>query len=275
MSSLPSTLQLSTVATPPPSKTLKREFSHVEVSPDFNQKLNDETNRIRALIEDSYERVSAKFENVLSQLYDNATINMETTKGLLSELKKVINEISQIKEVNVKTAKVLASIKTNQSEISARVNYLEQERLNNSIEISGLNPATMKSQKSAHEIASQVLSIYKVNSFQSAYKRQVTIRSEPKNFLVVTFKSYEDKMKALDQKRTTDLGKKCSVYFNHSLTAVTRSLYMRARIAAKSLNLKAAISYGRIFIRKPNEKFGHRIQTEMDLERFIANNGTK
>lgn len=255
------------MATPPPRKNPKRNFSNVELSPDIDKKLNETTNELKGMITKSYETFTVKIEHLMAQMNENTHDNLRAIKDLMmEEIKKFVSDISQIKEETMENSKVINTITSGHKDISSRLNFLEQERLNNSIEITGLNSATMNSQKSAQEIASQVLGIYNVNSFQRAYKRQLTINSDRKNILIVTFKSYEEKMIALDRKRIKDSGKKCSVYFNHSLTAFNRSLYMRSRIVAKSLNLKVAISYGRIFVRNPGEKLGIRIKGEADLE---------
>lgn len=111
-----------------------------------------------------------------------------------------------------------------------------------------------------------MLKVYGINSFRSAYLRHVTTKSVKKTLLIVNFANYAEKMHALDCKRSQDKGKKCTVYFNHSLTGFNRFIYMQARKVAKSLNLRTAISHGRIFIRKQNEKIGRQVKSEEDLD---------
>lgn len=258
----------------PPRKNTKRDFSNVEMSPDMNQKLDETTNELKEMITKSYETFTAQMEQVLAQMNEKTHNNLRSIKDLMiEEIKKFVVDISQIKEETAQNSKIIATVTSEQKEIASRLNMLEQDRLNNSIEISGLNSSTMNSQKSPEEIASQILNIYNVNNFQSAYKREVTVKSERKSLLIVTFKSYQEKMDALNRKRTADMGKNCTVYFNHSLTSSNRTLYMRARAIAKSLKCKAAISYGRVFIRNPDEKLGTRIKSELDLIKFEAKIG--
>lgn len=243
--------------TTPPRKNIKRDFTNVEKSPTIDQQLLLNIEMLKNVV-----------------LKENEKFAMHIKELMLEQVKKLIAEMAKLREKNAEYEKSIDTLNSAQDNFSTRLNDLEQEKLNNRIEISGINSTTMNSQKSAEEIASQVLSIYNVKNFKSAYKRQITVKSQRINLLIVTFDTYEDKMQALDNKRTADVGKKCTVYFNHSLTGFNRSLYMHARIVAKSLNLKTAISYGRIFIRKPEVKFGTRIRSVKDLD-DIANNGTR
>lgn len=243
--------------TTPPRKHSKRDYSTVEKSPDIDRKLSDVKIELKDFVLTTYEKLLGKVHNLMDEdVTDNFA---KLKKDILGELTQLVTDISNIKEHQ-------HNVSSTQQDLSTRLNRLEQDKLNNSIEISGLSPAVTKSNKSASEIAAQVLKIYNVNDFQSAYKRHFTINSEQKTLLVVTFKTYEEKMKALNMKRTMDTGKKCNVFFNHSLTKFNRSLYMRARFIAKSINLKVAISYGRVFVRNPDEKFGVHIKSEKELE---------
>lgn len=256
------------MTTPPPLKNPKRDFSNVEQSPDSYQKYHDE---LKAFITSSSESTAATVKQLIIEMKKNIA---STVRELIdSEIKKLLDKISKLEEEGAQHSKDIASYSSSKQDLSARINQLEQDKLNNSIEITGICPAAMNSAKSAKEIASQVLSVYDVQNFKNAYKRQITTKTEQKKVLIVTFNSYGEKMDALNKKRTADMEKKCSVYFNHSLTSSNRSLYMHARIIAKSLKLKVAISLGRVFIRHPGEVYGNRIKSQQDLENIKMNKG--
>lgn len=228
--------------TPPARKNAKRDFDNVLKSPDFNQKLAETTNKLTTLVNNTYESFTLEMKKIIGEMNERSLSNFKVVKELLfDEIKKLMASISKLEEENIKNACTITSLSSAQNNLALRFNHLEQEKLNNSIEITGISPAVMNSEKPANEIASQILTIYDVQKYKSAYKRQVNTKSEPINLLIVTFDSYEDKMCALNKKRNAAGGRKCTVYFNHSLTSLNRSIFMRARIAARSLNLKTAI----------------------------------
>lgn len=199
---------------------------------DIHQKLDEKYNELKALIDSN---------------------NQTSGEKVYKELKTFLsNCIGEVKELIKSEHKIIRNdVSTTQQNLSLRLNKLEQAQIDNSIEISGLNEAALNSGNSAGDIASQVLKVYGINSFRSAY---------------LNFANYAEKMHALDCKRSQDKGKKCTVYFNHSLTGFNRFIYMQARKVAKSLNLRTAISHGRIFIRKQNEKIGRQVKSEEDLD---------
>lgn len=258
------------MATPPRRKNAKRDFDNVVQSPDFDQKLKKTQDDLAALVTSSYESFTSEMTLLLSKMTKDSGINFAAIKeSMIDEIKKLAISISRLEDENAKNSNAIRSLSSVQNNLSSRLNQLEQEKLNSSIEITGLCPAAMHPDKPAKEIAKQVLAIYNVSKFKHAYKRQVNTKSGTKNLLVVTFSSYEEKMIVLNKKRTTDMGRKCTVYFNHCLTSFNRSLYMSARIASKSSNLKVAISRGRIFIRRAIEKFGTPIKSQNDLDDIV------
>lgn len=248
------------MSTPHLSKKNKRNFGNVEQSPDVDQKLNDLRNELKELVMQTFDSFVDKVESRMNQV--TMSCFMQAKDLIMSEVR--MQAQAEISKSIIESEKKIEKLK---DDLNARLNSIEQEKLNNSIEISGLNQAIMSSEKSAFDIASQTLGIYNVNNFKSAHKRQIKIKSETKNLLVVTFHTYEDKMHALERKRSTDRNKSCTVYFNHSLTPYSRSLYMQARkITKSSNNLRTIISHGRIIIRKVNEKHGGtHIKSELDL----------
>lgn len=253
----------SKMSTPPPRKSTKRNNANVEKSPDIKQKLEDTYKELKSLIDSKYETYShAKNEEIIRLLDEHLSRVSELVKN---EVLKIHEEFLKLKNKNSEDTKSLNDVNSSHADLSMRLNQLEQEKLVNRIEISGLNPSILNSQKPAFDIASQVLKVYGISNFEYAYKRQIRTESGQKSLLIVSFGSYSEKMLALNKKRTIDKGKNCTVFFNHTLTRFNRNLYMEARKLSKSINMTTIISHGRIFIRGLNEKFGTRIMSQSDL----------
>lgn len=258
-----------------PRKKGKRDSTQLENSPtqqeifdnykkEIVKQLNDS---LKELAENQMKNNRSTVEFVSSQLartLETVQTHVEAIKAEVSKVWAAIEKCNQDLAKATNTAVATSEL----SQIKARLNASDQEKLNNCLDISGI-PNDDSSQSSPNVTAKNILKDYDITNFSSAYWRRIITKSnERKSFLVVTFSSYEDKMLALQRKRDVDKGKDCTIYFNHSLTSSNRLLFMNARKIAKSRNLNVYISHGRIFIKNAGEERGIQVRTVEDLTRI-------
>lgn len=157
--------------------------------------------------------------------------------------------------------------------MSKTENEEQQERLRNCMDISGL-PSNIFDSSNLKEIASGVLNDHKIpHDTENILNVEKTEISENKFILVVTFKSYEEKMRIMKLKRDFHKNKKFKIYFNHTLTSTNRVLFMQAKHLSSRFNLRVNITHGQIFISKSNGTQAVQIKSIEDLERIEQNGG--
>lgn len=260
----------------PPRKTLKRNNTSMAQSPEVQNKIDDITNAVMQQIAATQKASAEELASQVSEIVKSEIAkHLEEIKEEFTE--KISKTWTATKYVSQDVGKLTdnaASTFAELNKITSRLNAIEQEKFNNSLDISGIPVDDVDSRSSPNDAAAKILSSYKIAKFSSAHWRRVTTRSnERKCFLVVSFSSYTDKMIAMKRKREADHGKNCTIFFNHSLTTSNRILFMQARKVSKSLNLKVTVSHGRIFMKNSGEERGLQIKSAVDLSRIQRNKG--
>lgn len=143
------------------------------------------------------------------------------------------------------------------------------------MDISGFSSNLIIPSKSLKEIVSEIFNGHKIShDVENILDVQKKEFAENKFILIVTFKSYEEKMRIMKLKRDFHKKKKFSIRFNHTLTSTNRLLFMQAKNLCINLkHLRVYITHGRIFMNKLNVTQGVEIKSVEDLKIIEENGG--
>lgn len=201
-------------------------------------------------------------------------INFSIAQGNAQLAEKLTNECGKMREVTNKLQNDVQALVTSQNAIAREVNEIKQEQLNNTIEIDGIS-STLLNSSTLSEVFSDLLTSYKIQFdpkvITRVRKRDITVKGSAKSLLVVTFNSYEEKMKLFKAKIACDKIKRSSIYFNHALTPANRRIFMASRAAAKTSDqVSAYIAEGRIYLKLMGQSRGTQIKSLEDIDNFNA-----
>lgn len=227
----------------------------VPESPTFDEKLKCFSDRIEKFIADS----QAGMVVTLTELVNQA--NQQMFEVMKSEFEKIIKENARLtEEVN--------SLSTSFKILSAEVNDLKQEKLNNLMEIDGIDSSIINT-KPPKDVLNDLLASNQIkcdmSHIERVSKREINTVNGCKSLLVVSFRSYEDKMKVMMSTR------KDNIYFNHMMTPKNRALFLKSRKEAKKINQRVTVAHGKIYVKKFGQKHGILIKTEDDLNKLQIN----
>lgn len=215
------------------------------------------------------DQITASMSSIISGEISKQTHLMQTELGKIRGTTDKLSADTQL------LAAQLKNVTDSQSSLINAVNNLSQANLNNSIDITGLNQITPG--LTPHQTAIQVLRSFNINydsQITDVIIRDITVDEITKPLIMVTFSSYDVKMKVMNAKRNFEKpNKTIAIYFNHSLTPANRKLFLDARRVGKNHNLTAGISRGRIYLRKQNEQRGVPIRTADDLTQIVQQGG--
>lgn len=229
-----------------------------QVSPPLTR--NDISELLKKGQEEQMSKIGELFLKGNTDLFERVTSQVRVDIGKVTEeQQKLSNEFSALKRAH--------------TVISSEMNDLKQEQLINTMEIVGLSH-TLLSTEPPLIVLQNLLTSYGITfdatKIQRVFKREYTSNMVKKFLLCVAFNSYDDKMETMKAKQTRDKGKKTSIFFNHALTHTNRAIFMSARKLASTLNMRANVAYGRIYIKNVDQPRGTRLQSLEDVEKFAA-----
>lgn len=148
-------------------------------------------------------------------------------------------------------------------------NEVEQEKLKNCMDISGISQELLNSPMPLIDIVTEILNDHKI----SHEKSSIVDVQKISDILVVTFKSYEEKLRILKLKRDFHKKKRFKICFNHTLTPTNSLLLTQARILCTKLKLRANVTHGKIYVNNLTSTGGVRIRSFSDLNQIEKNGG--
>lgn len=251
--STPTTIE-SIATNTPKSKRLNLEM--VPASPTLQEQLQITTAKLTEFIKNSQAETAAKISESCAELLQ---------KSHQSMFEAVKEEIGRVIKENLRLTEQVNSLSTSLDLISAEVNDLKQQKLNNNMEILGLSDSIINA-KPPKEVFADLLSSKRIDcdmsKVESVHKRDIKVVSGSKSLLVVSFQSYNEKFKVMAAKWKVDND---NIFFNHSLTYKNRQIFMKARKEAKKLNMRATVAHGKIYVRKAGQSHGTQIKSADDL----------
>lgn len=222
----------------------------------------------------------AEIKNVVAESIQNLT--EQVTKAfntanaeMLSTIEKKMDNVMSVVDEDRKTTQRISSnvdqLVVSGNEMQLRINHLEQEKLNNSIEVSGIPSNHFTRTTSLKQLASDLLKSYSIEhsfeTFTRVYARDIKVNSENKKLLIITFANYDEKSRIMKLKRHNEKEKPVTIFFGHVLTQQNRLLFMRARKVAKSLGINQVyVAYGRIYMKNDGNLRGTLIKSHSDID---------
>lgn len=186
-------------------------------------------------------------------LNNNADIKKSRDEQLtkFEEMKNEVN--SKIANTNARIDVIATDVDKITDDVNSlkiKFNELEQDKLANYMDVTGIDDATINKNKSdalklTHDIFKSFKFVYDHSVVSRAYIRE--IRSLKKFVLVVIFTSYDEKMKIMKLKREVKVHR--NIFFDHSMTPATRKIFVSAKQRAKTIGAKSTfLGHGRVFI---------------------------
>lgn len=194
--------------------------------------------------------------------------------SIANEIKSMRQEVSclidskldglneNIVSINQEIHTVKKSTSDNAEQINANkktINYLQQEKLQNLMEIHG---ACIDSTLSKNDLKTEVKRIIEsfqikidTNKIKSASVMNIgaahNSTQQPKKIVIVEFTDIETKIRVMKEKRK--MKEHLNIYFNHRLTSDNRKLMAKAKKLASEKNFKCFMNYNKIYLKKSDE----------------------
>jgi uncharacterized protein (DUF3084 family) len=204
---------------------------------------------------------------------------MKSSESIKTDLRELKDEVRLANEINTvhgeridKHESEITKLNAESENMRRRLNQLEQEKYVTHMDITGIPNALFTEQMKGIDLAMKVLNDFKIktqaNAIIFAYVR--TIYSTQKKILTVAFRSLEEKLKAMKEKRAVADHK--NIYFDHYMTGETRKLFMATRkLAKEKLNATAAFLWSKVFVIFSDGK-KKLISSEAELEKLSETN---
>lgn len=185
-----------------------------------------------------------------------------------AELKTDRQRIGRLEESEKKTEDKL-------NDMDARVNMLEQSKLNARMEVSGLacerNGERINLKKQFMEYARKANLEVAENEVMNVFTVTRPQRGELVTAMIVVFAHEEIKNRIMRQKIINDKGKRVTVYFGNVLTAHNRRIFMEARKLMREKKIfKTWTVGGDVFIAKEEGDHKIKITTLTQLEHVVS-----
>jgi hypothetical protein len=219
---------------------------------------------LKALINEGNSKIMDKLnklENDSKSNYGLLTTKINTiskdVSALKSDLEQKIWEISNhVENNNVDLSAKIHELSTVVNRNQQQINNMNQLRLNETIEIEGMETNQL-SNNNAKLTALETIRSFNIqiedNDIKYAYVRNIDFKKDnvthKKIVLCAVFEKLDTKIRVLKEKRLSKI--KSTVYFNHALTTQSRYIWMRAKKAAKRKGVKIFMVNGMIKVRLP------------------------
>jgi hypothetical protein len=213
-------------------------------------------------------QVTAQIAPLTTQISEIAK-SQEETKAAVEGIRDEVN--AKFAENGIAQRKIMDDV----SDLQAKMNDFEQEKLNANMEITGMDERLMSTGKALTEIVKEIF-----NQLQIAYNDQMITKIYARTFsdksramksvITIVFSNVDEKTRVMQEKFQRDKGKVATIFFSHSLTKRNRSLYMRARQIAKKINAKAYVAAGRVYMKNQDDRKGIPIKCDQNLDEIEA-----
>lgn len=204
--------------------------------------------------------------------------NTALAKGINAIVEKLGNiEISIGSNNSMLTNLTAKSQRTDHAihQLTASTNFLQQSRLNGTIEISGY-PVTLRSKSGdvRHHVKSFLNELgieVDVIEIATAYFRDFKSNGSDKSILVIVFIHEAVKSRVMKSKMQSKSNGSQNLYFNEALTSFNRSLIFKARQLKKAGKFSNVGSMnGQIFVKKSNDSQKIFINNLCEMEEISA-----
>lgn len=247
----------------------------IESSPLTLESMKDELADIKAAMSKSEDSIVQKLVPIVTNAFKNANAD------LLNMIEKKIDIVKAVVEEGRRTTQKISTIVdqlvVSCTEMQERINQLEQEKLNNSMEISGISSDLITPSTSLKNLASNLLKSYNIehsiDSLVSVHTKDVKIKNETSKLLIVTLPSYAEKSRMMRIKRQNEKESPVKIFFGHVLTHRNRYLFMRARRVAKPMGIQVYVAHGRVYMKNPGDLRGSLIKSHDDVDHLEQSKG--
>lgn len=199
---------------------------------------------------------------------------------LMAEQSAIAFDVSTLKSINEKIKTDVSSnsnaikiLQSTQSDLSVRVNEMEQKALKLHMDICGLKSDQIAHHQNLKELVTALLGSYKIqhssSDIEKVFLRNIKRNNHTVPILTVIFTNVDEKLHIMRSKRQLDPKNEQKIFFSHSLTPYNRRLYAKAREVGRELKIPYVfITDGHVILKKGNEPRGTCIRTIEELESF-------
>lgn len=252
-----------------PSRYKRSKDDMIKSPPLTLESMKNEVSDIKTAMAESEDRIVQKLTHHLTGAFNAA--NTKMLNGLETKIDSVMSAVDEDRRTTQRISTNVDRLIVSSNDMQAKINQLEQEKFNNSMEISGLSlnyfAPNVSLRKLTHDIFMSYNIQFNIDGLVRVYAREIKVNNEVRKLLVITFANYDEKLHVMKLKRQNEKEKPVKIFFSHVLTQQNRSLFMRARQVAKSLNIKQVyVAYGRIYMKNDEDRRGSLIKSHEDID---------
>lgn len=239
----------------PPAKTMKGINN--------SKRKNDSSeNEIMEAIKSNHLAVSQKLDHLVNE-----------QSSIAADISSLKNDNAEIRShLNTNTNEIRA-LHQGQSDISMRLNDLEQNAISLHMEISGINPDLVKPPADPMQLVLSLLDSYRIQYASSDIEKVLVrfIRRNDSSLPIVTviFSTMDEKIQVMKRKKEVDPENSQRIFFSHALTPYNRNLFARARQVGKEAGIRFVfVANGRIYLREEQAVKGTCVRTVDELDKL-------
>lgn len=236
------------------NKTQSNEISHQKAKRKLDEVTNDDIYNLIVNLQSSIKEQNAEMKKQIDETKEHIGRQIEVTNEKIENMEMNVQDLgSKVNDFDIKLNGVTKVAERNEK----LLNTLMQARLENLIEICGVNSSVINQCNDLKQLVISVIKSFgipiKEEDIARVTKREINARDENstasnKHILVVTFNNFSTKIEVMKQKS------KCKddrgIFFNISLTPSNRFLMMNARKLTKNKKLKVYFSGGKVRVKK-------------------------
>lgn len=225
----------------------------------------------------SYEVISTKAEvaSMKEEIVDSLKIKIDSLEENLTELKDKVTAI-EYKNTAIETR--MDTIQNTSARNSKIINAMQQSKIDNSIEISGINQLLIQNSTNLKALVLSTILSFSIqineDEIEKVYAKEINRAGNNGNdkILVVSFKDFGKKIIVMKAKQKVKDHR--GIFFNISLTPSNRYHMAKAKSLAKPLNLKTFFSGGNVKVKKLDGTLMiiESAENLTELERYVATN---
>lgn len=196
-------------------------------------------------------------------------------KAFKNEIANLVRENNSRREEITNNSQAIESLHSSHEHMTRRLNDIEQERIKNFMEITGVRPDLITSTPLKDLIFSLFASYniqYAPGDVERSFVRFIQRNGEKVPIITIVFANHQEKLRVMRCKKEADNASLSKIYFSHALTPFNRGLFAKARGLGKELKIRYVfVADGHIFMKEENAPRGVCIKSTQDLENLKKN----
>lgn len=241
-------------ASPPPQKVTKtgvQTRGTKRASEITNEEINENIMTLRQIVEKGQQNIENKIVNL-------------------------VRENCMRKEEISTNSEAIKSLCSSHDHMTRRLNDLEQDRIKNFMEITGVRAELISNGTPLKDLIYSLFASYSIHcepgDIDRSFVRYIQRSGEKTPIITIVFANYQMKLHVMKTKKDNDCANASKIYFSHALTPHKRSLFAKARELGRELNIRYVfIADGHIFMKDENAAKGVCIKSIEDLENLKKN----